>query len=298
MHENIHFLGEIFDEFHSFASELSRAADVIVLSTCQKHGSRPTLVMMFRDTPAFIHIVLTKQQVVYVFIRSCYTSTHMANFSVCHVYYEISVEKVLLSNNCTVIIIGVYRPPDKSKIPEFTIKLNQILSSTSQSDHVFIVGDLNINCLDPIAIENYFINNCHSNSLIPLINKPTRNANNNPSILDHIWTNQLYDTFNVSFLLDITDHHPIFTIAPINCPQRRIRVKFRDHSGQNLAKLTIEVEHYSNNHVQINQDVSYNTNNFYNNLFVLYSNCCPIKKNIYSLQCFASHGFLMLLWFR
>ena len=128
------------------------------------------------------------------------------------------------------------------------------------------------------------INNCHSNSLIPLINKPTRNANNNPSILDqcfsnylkrrtgsfircardwqvkqagllllfflfsgkypctgkrwytycnsyayhtlnstvldHIWTNQLYDTFNGIFILDITDHYPIFTIAPINCPQK------------------------------------------------------------------------------
>ena len=76
----------------------------------------------------------------------------MANFSVCHAYYEISVVKVSLSNNCTVIIIDVYRPPDKSKIPEFTIKLNEILSSILQSDHVFIVGDLNINLQDPIAI--------------------------------------------------------------------------------------------------------------------------------------------------
>ena len=106
------------------------------------------------------------------FTKNCYTSTDMANFSVCHAGYEISVVKVSLSNNCTVIIIGVYRQPDKSKIPEFTIKLNEILSSTSQSDHVFIVGDLNINLLDPIAIEIDFINNCHSNSLIPLsINK-------------------------------------------------------------------------------------------------------------------------------
>ena len=104
---------------------------------------------------------------------------------------------------------------------------NKILSSTSQSDHVFIVGDLNINLLDPIAIENDFINNCHSNYLIPLINKPTRNANNNPSILDHIWTNQLYDIFNDIFLLDITDHYPI-TIALINCPQKRIMEIIQD----------------------------------------------------------------------
>ena len=129
----------------------------------------------------------------------------MANFSACHSYYEISVVNFSLSNNCTIIIIGVYRPPDKSKIPEFTIILNEILSSTSQSDHVFIVGYLNINHLDTIAIKNDFINNCHSNSIIPLINKPTCNANNNPSVIDQIWTIQLYNTFNGIFLLDITD---------------------------------------------------------------------------------------------
>ena len=97
-----------------------------------------------------------------VFVRDCYTSTQVANFSVCHSYYEFSVVRISLSNNCTVIIIGVYRPPDKSLILEFTMKFNEILSSTSQSEHVFIVGDLDINLLDPTAIENYFINNCYS----------------------------------------------------------------------------------------------------------------------------------------
>ena len=80
------------------------------------------------------------------------------------------------------------------------------------------------------------------------------------------------------FLFDITDHYPIFTIATTNYAQKRIHIKFADHSGQNLAKLKIEVEHYLNNHDQINQDVSANTNNFCNNLFVIYSQCYPIKE--------------------
>ena len=65
--------------------------------------------------------------------------------------------------------------------------------------------------------------------IIPLINKPTHNDNNNQTVLDLIWTNQLYNTFNCIFLLYITDNYPLFTISPINCPQKRIRVKFRDH---------------------------------------------------------------------
>ena len=280
MHENIHSYGFFFDEFHSFASELNRAADVIVLSETRFSASTCHDIQGYTG----IHTYCADKRGggVSVFFRNCYTSTHIAKFSVFHAYYEISVAKVSLSTNCSVIIIGGDRPPDKSKIPEFTITLNEIVSSTSQSDHVLIVGDLNIYLLGPIAIENDFINNCHSNSLIPLTNKHTRNANNNPSILDHIWTNQLYDTFNGIFLLDKTDHYPISTIAPINCPQKRIRVKFIDLSVQNLAKLKIQVEHYLNNHVQINQDVSANTRNFCNNLFVIYSQCCPIKeKEIY-----------------
>ena len=75
----------------------------------------------------------------------------------------------------------------------------------------------------------------------------------------------------------LTDHYAIFT-TPINCPQKQICVKFKNDSRQNLAKLKIEIEHYLNNHVQINQDVSSNTNNFCNNLFVIYCNYCPIKE--------------------
>ena len=286
---------KIVDEFHSFASELNRTADVIVLS--ETWFSANTCHDIQGYTGFHTYRADKTGGSVSVFIRNCYTSTHMAEFSVWHACYEISVVKVSLSNNCTVIITGVYRPPDKSKIPEFTIKVNEILLSTSQSDHVFIVGDLNINLLDPIAIENDFINNCQSNSLIPLINKPTRNANNNPSILDHIWTNQLCNTFNGIFLLDITDHYPIFTIATINCPQRQIRVKFRDHSGLNLAKLKFEVEQYLNNHVQINYDVVLIQIISIITYSLSIANVAQSRKKKYLLQDFASRGSLMLLWF-
>ena len=67
--------------------------------------------------------------------------------------------------------------------------------------------------------------------------------------------------------------------------------KIRDHSGQNLAKLKIEVEQYLNNHVQINHDVSSNTNNF----VITYSLSIVIvaqsKKNKYILQDFAAMDF-------
>ena len=141
----IYYFRKFVDEFYSFAFELNHAADVIVLSETLISANTCHDVQGY--TGFHTYRADKTGGSVSVFIRNCYTSTHIAKFPVCHAYYEISVVKVSLPNNCTVIIIGVYRPPDKSKIPKFAIKLNEILSSIPQSDNVFIVGDLNINLL-------------------------------------------------------------------------------------------------------------------------------------------------------
>ena len=81
MHENICSFGKFFDEFHSFASELYRVADVIVLSetwfsvnTCHDVQGYTGFHIYRADKPG---------GGVSVFIRKCYTSTHLAKFSVC-----------------------------------------------------------------------------------------------------------------------------------------------------------------------------------------------------------------------
>ena len=105
MHENIHCFGNFFTEFHSFASELNRAADVIVFS--ETWFSTNTCHGVQGYTGFHTYRADRTGGGVSVFITNCYTSTHIDKFSVCHAYYEIRVVKVSLSNNCTVIIIGV-----------------------------------------------------------------------------------------------------------------------------------------------------------------------------------------------
>ena len=63
-------------------------------------------------------------------------------------------------------------------------------------------------------------------------------------------------------------------------------VKFRYHTGQNIAWLKLQVEHYVNNHVQINQDVSSNTNNFCKTYSLSTAIVSPSRKNKYLLQDF------------
>ena len=105
IHENIRSFGSFFDKFHSFASELNRAADVIVLS--ETWFSANTCHDVQGYTGFHTYRADKTGGSVSVFIRNCYTSTRMAKFSVYHAYYVISVVKVSLLNNCTVIIIGI-----------------------------------------------------------------------------------------------------------------------------------------------------------------------------------------------
>ena len=84
------------------------------------------------------------------------------------------------------------------------------------------MGDCNI---DLMTNENHlqtreFLNNMYSNSLIPLIYKPTRETKTTATLIDNIFTND----FNVNGLLlqvllitDISDHHAIFHIWDKDC---------------------------------------------------------------------------------
>ena len=97
MHENIRYFENFFDEFHSFASKLNRVADAIVVS--ETWFSANTCHDVQGYTGFHTYRADKTGGSVSVLIRNSYTSTHMADFSVFHAYYEISVVKVSLSNN-------------------------------------------------------------------------------------------------------------------------------------------------------------------------------------------------------
>ena len=94
LHENLCSFGKFFDEFHSFASELNRAADIVVFSEIWFSANACHGVQGYTGYQTYRADKTGGG--VSVFIRNCYASTHMAKFSVCHAYYEISVVKVSL----------------------------------------------------------------------------------------------------------------------------------------------------------------------------------------------------------
>ena len=88
--------------------------------------------------------------------------------------------------------------------------LNQISESNLQC---FLTGDFNF-CLLKHQQSSHvsdFINRMFSGGMINLINHPTRMGNNQPSLLDHIWTNKIQSYESGILLNYMSDHFPIFT---------------------------------------------------------------------------------------
>ena len=279
-HQNIRSFNKNSDEvFLYIDKKLQIAPDVLVFSETWFNLYDITLIEGYSD----FHTVRENRRGggVSIYVKNNYPSKQLKNLSFINEFIEICGVEINLSPQTKVVILGLYRPPNAS-ILEFNIKVNECMNIFSQSTHVYFVGDFNIDLMNPDDLGSDFINTCHLNSYSPLITSPTRITTDSATLIDHIWTNQLYDCF--SGILDClaTDHYPVFTKIKINLQlNQTVRKKFRDHSEVNINKLLDEINNgILNTNTDVN-DINLETEFFSNKLYELYNKCCPIKeKNI------------------
>ena len=87
------------------------------------------------------------------------------------------------------------------------------MSITKENKLCYLMGDFNVNLMN--YHRNYltgeFLDNIYSNSLCPLVNRPTRITSHSATLIDNILTSNI-DSHVVNGLLftDISDHLPIF----------------------------------------------------------------------------------------
>ena len=135
------------------------------------------------------------------------------------------------SNNQGNSLINVsYRPPS-GKFEPFELFLNTLASSVRNSKkNIHIAGDFNLNLLDHDSNKKVqdFLNIIYRNSMIPIINKPTRVTRKTATAIDHILTNCFIDKFfkTAIFKSDISDHFPICFIIPSTKPKKKSKTSF------------------------------------------------------------------------
>ncbi len=78
-----------------------------------------------------------------------------------------------------------------------------------------ICGDFNIDLLNPNGHQKTteFIQTMYSNSLFPVITKPSRITIDTATLIDNIFTNEInYEIVGGLLINDISDHLPVFAI--------------------------------------------------------------------------------------
>ncbi|KAI2647708.1 hypothetical protein H4Q32_030226 [Labeo rohita] len=144
---------------------------------------------------------------------------------------------------------------------------------------VIVCGDFNIDLGNTVAI-NDFKNYMGIAGLCPMITKPTRITTHSATIIDNIYTNLHGDIINGIFMIDVSDHLPVFTIYDnfcINTMQDNSFVIIRDKSSKAIEDFREDLKRQNWDQVYTN-DLNNAYNAFMTTLINLYDkNCKQIK---------------------
>ena len=137
----------------------------------------------------------------------------LASLDIRNNYYECMGGRLLTeTDELYIIIVYRYHGNESEFIGEFT----KIISDYKDKP-LLIMGDFNIDllCYDSNSSVDKFVNTMISNSLFPLINKPTNFFRNTSTLIDHSWSNVLHESTRASIIdTSVSTHKPIFTVLP------------------------------------------------------------------------------------
>ena len=126
---------------------------------------------------------------------------------------------------------------------------------------------------------------------LPTITKPTRfpctaNQRGNPSLLDHIWINNLDPYMSCILSTEVSDHCPTFLkLSHTKINSNKVKISFRDKSSRNVQEF--ERRLYSETLVDYSiQCISKRTENFMDRLNRIYQQSFPLRSKMVSQKRF------------
>lgn len=143
-----------------------------------------------------------------------------------------------------------------------------------------VCGDFNIDLLNPNGHKRTtdFIHTMYSNSLFPVIIKPSRITTDTATLIDNIFTNTIESKIVGGLLInDISDHLPVFAIFQIKNENRSNTCKLiRHRTPEAIAALKVDLKKQNWNEVYANDDPNKAYEAFLSTLIVLYEKNCPL----------------------
>ena len=240
-HVNTAYLGFYFDQVYEILSNSTVNYDFIGISETRiKRYATPT---QNTEIPNYEHVDCETESTkggVRLYISDKHNFRERNDLKM---YKAKELESVFVEIqdkiNGNLIVGCIYRHPCMEDIDEFnTFYLTPLLEKiSSEKKKVILMGDFNINLLnyDSQNETNDFLNLMQSNSLIPLVLKPTRITTRTKTLIDNIFTN-LIDIPHVSgnITYKIADHLPQFAIFE---QRNRKKIQIEPFEIRNYAKF-------------------------------------------------------------
>ena len=282
--QNIRSFNHNYVSLSVFLSDFDKRFEIIVLTeTWFREGACYNI-----DGYSGYHTYRTERSGggVSVYVRKNIRSIFLKEFSVCTEEYETCVVEVspnIENKKHNFFVFSIYRPPNSSKqlFKDYISNLSQKFNNKP----LLLLGDLNIDILDEINNLD-FCNVMYSQNFFPLINIPTRITNTTAKCLDHIWYYSFNSVRSGSFILDISDHYPVFTALNVDYNNEPIKQIFRNHSQANIDNLIERISDLSNNYSRTfsNSGINEKTEWFMNEFWNIYNQCCPKKTKTISYK--------------
>jgi hypothetical protein len=188
------------------------------------------------------------------------------------------------TNTPTNLIVGsIYRCPGANPT-DFINKLQSTLTTISLEDkEVIHMGDYNLNLLnaDTHPPTNDFIDLNFSQSLYPMINKPTRITHSTATLIDNIFTSISFMAESNSGILmwDISDHFPVFLIKNKEIVSSEPTITYtRSHNIENKEKFSTLVNNSDWTDILNNTNTQEAYTLFHHSISNIYNKAFPLKK--------------------
>ena len=150
-----------------------------------------------------------------------------AHLNISSLNIEVQVVEFIRHKVRNMVFINVYRPPNGS-VQTLTNHLSLILSSIPRLDRkdVVFMGDFNIDLLRKNPDSKKIIRFGELNSLVQLVDLPTRVTATSSSLIDLIFCNVTHVSTSGVLDMCISDHQPIFIVKKMNTKQIKVKTQF------------------------------------------------------------------------
>ena len=217
-----------------------------------------------------------------VYVNESLRSCRIDELSFANLNIEVCTVQLLFDTE-TIFIVGIYRP-HSGTIEAFSSELENILQNDLlRNKRCIVAGDFNICLMQNNSNTSRLVETMQSLHYYPLITKPTRYSEivgQLPTLLDHIWYNNLDVCSSGVVSYTGTDHRPTFLLIPLFShdynKHELTKITFRVNNSLNRENFKNEVDNFDWNLLS-STDINLYVTNFMCKIYELYCSNFPIK---------------------